>query len=99
MGFEDLLLQSGDFHYKFSGKTAEQNKPASNHGDPDQRANVESRSMVEFRNRITIIICLKAYFRIFLLIVSHLIFFILKRTEGGAAVDFIITLFTKQNKT
>ena len=32
-------------------------------------------------------------------IVSHLIFFILKRTEGGAAVDFIITLFIKQSKT
>ena len=33
------------------------------------------------------------------LIVSHLIFFILKRTEEGTAVDFIITIFTKQNKT
>ena len=32
-------------------------------------------------------------------IVSHLIFFILKRTEEGATVDFIITLFIKQNKT
>ena len=31
-------------------------------------------------------------------IVSHLIFFnFLKRTEGGATVDFIVTLFIKQN--
>ena len=39
------------------------------------------------------------FFLCFYSIVSHLIFFILKRTEGGAAVDFIITLFIKQNKT
>ena len=32
-------------------------------------------------------------------IVSHLIFFILKWTEEGAAVESIITIFTKQNKT
>ena len=34
-----------------------------------------------------------------LVIVSHLIFFILKWTEGGASVDFIFTFFIKQNKT
>ena len=29
-----------------------------------------------------------------IIIVNHFICFILKRTEGGAAVDFIITLLT-----